>query len=205
MRARRVPAGAAQLDVDRVGGAGDRPLAEADGADVDGRVAVEHVDRVGVLEHAVLDREQRPAGHDLLGRLEHQPHPCRQPLAEVGQGQARAEQRRRVHVVPAGVRDAGDGAAPRVVGPVVDRQRVEVGPEDDDGPGLGPDLRDQPGALERSGRDAGVGEPLGDDAGGALLGPRQLGVGVQVAADVDHLGLEPRERVVERRTECPVG
>ena len=33
-------------------------------------------------------------------------------------------------------------------------------------------------------------EPLGDHAGGALLGPRQLGVGVQVAADVDHLGLE---------------
>ena len=52
-----------------------------------------------------------------------------------------------VDVVAAGVRDAGHLARPRVRGGVLDRQRVEVGPQGDDRVAL-PQVGDQPGLRE---------------------------------------------------------
>ena len=58
--------------------------------------------------------------------------------AIAAQREAGAEQRRGVQVVAAGVRDALDRAGPRVVGAVVDRERVEVGAQRDERPGPEP-------------------------------------------------------------------
>ena len=99
------------------------------------RVGVQAEDPGDAIERTGLDRHQRAAGHDLLGRLEDQPHPAGQLVGDCRERQAGAEQRGRVHVVAAGVGHTLDGAGPGVVGPVLDRQRVEVGAQRDHRPG----------------------------------------------------------------------
>ena len=103
------------------------------------------------------------------------------PLAEEGGG---------VQVVAAGVRDALDGADPRIGDAVLNRERVEVGAKSDHRPGAGADVHDEPVARQGAGHEPGLVEALGDHRRRALLGPRQLGVGVQVTPQLDQLGGE---------------
>ncbi len=94
-------------------------------------------------------RRSGSPGHHLLGRLEEQPHPAGQQALGVHPGERRrgADERRGVHVVAAGVRDARHGADPRVAGRLLHRQRVEVGaqPHDRAGAALA-QVGDEPGA-----------------------------------------------------------
>ena len=150
VRARGVAAGAGQGHVEVVGRAGDRALAQADPADVQGRVAVQAEDPLDTVERAQLDQRQRAAGHHLLGGLEEQPDPAgQQPgVVDAAERDRGADQGGGVHVVAAGVGDALDGAGPRVRGEVGHRQRVEVGAQRDDRPGVA-DLGDQAGPRQR--------------------------------------------------------
>ena len=75
--------------VEVVGGAGERTLAQTDRADVDPGVGVQAEDAGDTVERAGLDRHQRAAGHDLLRRLEDQPHPAGQRVGDRGQRRAR--------------------------------------------------------------------------------------------------------------------
>ena len=152
-----------------------------------------------VLERAACDQLQGAAGHDLLGRLEQQPHAAAQltGLLELGERDARAHQGGGVHVVAAGVRDARDRARPRLAAAVVDRQRVEVGAKRDDRALLRTEVRDQPAAREQLHPHSRLVEPLGYEGGGALLLPGELGVRVEVAAEVDQLVPDGRDGALE--------
>ena len=189
VRTRGVAALAGQQHVEGVGSTGERALAQPDGAHVEPGVGVQPEDPGDPVEDAGLDRHQRATGHDLLGRLEDQADPPGQLVGHLAQRETRAEQRRGVHVVAAGVRDALHGARPRVVAPVVDREGVEVGAERDHRPRTRPDVDHQAVAREQGRHQTDLVEPLGDHRRGPLLGPGQLGVGVQVAAYLDQLVL----------------
>ena len=188
VRPRGVAALADEPHGQRVGGAGERALAQADAADVEARVAVQAEDVGDALERTGGDQVQRTTGHDLLGGLEQQPHASGQQAAggDLRQREPGADEPGGVDVVAAGVRDAGDGAPPRVGDQVVDRQRVEVGAQRDQ-PAAVADLGQHSPALGSRDGPAGVLERGHDLVGGALLGPAQLGVGVEVAAEGDEL------------------
>ena len=126
-------AAAGEPDLELVGRAGDRPLAHAHLAEVEGGVAVEAEDPLDVVEGAQLEQGRRPAGHDLLGGLEQQPDAAGQlPSAvHLGEREPGADQAGGVHVVAAGVRDARPGADPGVGGQVVHGEGVEVGTQRD--------------------------------------------------------------------------
>jgi hypothetical protein len=102
-----------------------------------------------------------------------------------------AEHDRGVHVVTAGVRDAGDlrGEVDRAA--VRDRQGVEVGPQADQAVALLVEaVREHvaPGAgadRQHLGHQAAGLENLDHPGGGAVLGVADLGVRVEVAADGD--------------------
>ena len=72
------------------------------------------------------------------------------------------------------------------VGGVVDRQRVEVGPQRHQRAGVA-QVGDQPGVAGAGQAPADLVEVVADQIGGAGLVPRQLGVGVQVAAQVEEV------------------
>ncbi len=82
----------------------------------------------------------RPAGRQLLGVLEDEPHLARELVTTLDEDLGRAEQHRRVAVVAAGVHHAGPRRRVRQVVLLQDRQRVDVGAENDDLP--------RPGAVE---------------------------------------------------------
>ena len=200
VRARGVPARPLEAHLEPVGGAGERAGPQAHLADVDARVAVQGEDPLHVLEHPEAHQVQGAPGHDLLGRLEEQPDPAGQQPAGMGlgQGEPGPDQRGGVHVVAAGVGDAGSGAGPRVGRGVLDGQGVEVGAQRDDTVALA-DLGDQPGLGQARDPPPGLGHPGGHDRGGPVLGPRQLGVRVQVAAQLDELGVVLLDDGVDQR------
>ena len=176
-------------DGQRVGGTGERALAQAEAADVEARVAVQAEDVGDALERTGGDQLQRPAGHDLLGGLEQQSHaPGQQPAGgDLRQREPGPDEPGRVDVVAAGVGDSGAGAPPRVRDEVVHRQRVEVGAQGDQPASRG---RSRPAPRRprvAAYRPADLLERGHDRVGGALLGPAQLGVGVEVAAEGDEL------------------
>jgi hypothetical protein len=74
VRPRGVPAPPGQPDLDVVGRSGDRPDPQPDVPDVERRVAVEPESMGDPFEPARGDHLERTARHDLLGRLEEQPH-----------------------------------------------------------------------------------------------------------------------------------
>ena len=158
---RGVAAAAGEPDLELVGRAGDRALADADLAEVEGRVAVQAEDLLDLVERVELDQRRRAAGHDLLGGLEQQPHAAGQLAAAVhlGQREAGADEAGGVHVVAAGVRDAGAGADPGVGGQVLDGQRVEVGPQRHPGTRVA-DVDDEAGVRQAGDRQAGELQPL---------------------------------------------
>ena len=180
-----VPAGAGQLDVDRVGGRGERARAHADQAGRQLRVAVQRVDGGDVLESAGRDQLGRSGGNRLLGALEDQADPAREPAlaGELLQGQAEAEHHRGVHVMTARVRDLGHRRLVGHVLEVLQRQRVEVGPERDHPVTLA-DVADHAVALgQQTGRQAGHGELTGDQGRRLELVVGRLGVRVQVPSN----------------------
>ena len=184
---RGVPALARQQHVERVGSTGERALAQADRAHVQTRVGVQPEDAGDAVDRAGLDRHQRTAGHDLLGGLEDEADPSRELVGDRREREPRPEQRRGVHVVTARVGHPRDGAGPRVVGPVLDREGVQVGTQGDHRSRTGPDVDDQPVARKCPRDQAGLVETLGDDRRGPLLRPGELRVGVQVATELDQL------------------
>ena len=196
VRARRVPAAAGERDLDAVGRARDRSLAQAHLADVERRVAVQRDDAGDPAQDTGREQPERAAGHDLLRGLEDQADPARQAAGHVQllQGHGGPDERGHVDVVAAGVGDAGRRRAPRVGGGVVDREGVEVGPQRHDRTLLGSDLGHEPGALEAVVGDAQLVHPRGDHVGGALLVPGQLGARVQVTPQLDEIGRHDLDR-----------
>ena len=191
-----VPALAAELDADRVGGAGERALAQPDLADVEARVAVQAEDAGDAVEGAAARSARarrrasppRPAGRAA--------GPDRQLAGGVrrGQGQAGADQGGGVHVVAAGVGDAAHrlahGSSVRSSTGSASRSARSA----TSGP-LCPDLGDQSAARHPPHPETCLLEPGGDPLGRAHLAPRQLGVGVQVAPEVDQLVVELLDRL----------
>ena len=82
-----------------------------------------------------------------------------------------------------------DGAGPRVVGQVLDRQRVEVGAQRDERARGRRGRRPARCAGSRVTRQPACSTRGATSVGGARLAPGQLGVGVQVAAQVDEVGV----------------
>ena len=188
---------AAQADDHPVGRRRDRARAQADLADLEAGVAVQGVGHIHVVEHGGAVQGLGPARHRLLGRLEEEADPARVLGTEdLLQGQARPEEDGGVDVVAAGVTDTRHG---RPVGHfllVVQRQGVDVGSEQDRGPGPVPQVDLQAGLGGQWG-DGGAGHlETGPDGGGRLvLGPRQLGVGMETTPEGDQLlavGVEER-------------
>src|SRR5207248_8790424 len=158
-------------DLHEVRGGGQRTGPYADVAHRDLRRAVQAEDGRDAGQGTGADDIVRPGRELLLGGLEQQPYPSGELtlLGQPGQGQARAEDDRRVYVVPARVAGALDG---RPVGHVLDvghRQRVEVGAQRDHRPALA-DVADHAVALgQEPRREAGDRQLPGDQRGGLEL------------------------------------
>ena len=203
-RAMRLPA--LHHDVEAVGGGHRRAAAHAELAGAEGRehVQAEHGVRLEVLEDALRQHHLRAAllavRRTFLGRLEHEQHLAGQLVAHRHQRLGHAHQDAGVGVVAAGVHHAdgfaveGRGGLRREgqAGGLGHRQRVHVGAQRDARAGLA--------ALEHGG-DAGGGDAglrfqakcaqvPGHQRRGARLAVAELGVLVDVAAPVDHLGLQ---------------
>ena len=190
MRPGGVPARSGQAHLDHVGGCGDRAHAHTEATDLELGLAVQPEDGGNAVEAAVGDDVEPSAGHRLLGRLEHQSHPT--PLAvveDVREREPAPEHDRRVHVVAAGVGDAGTLRPVRDLLLVGHRERVDVGPQRDPGTVIrSRDVAHQPGADgESSGRETGDLQPLCDERGGVVLRVAELGMGVQLTAERDQL------------------
>ena len=91
----------------------------------------------------------RAAGHDLLGRLEEQPHPAGQqaPVVHLASASAAPTSAAVCTSCPHAWATPVDGAAPGVVGQVLHRQRVHVGSQRDDRP-VGAEVGDQARAVQ---------------------------------------------------------
>ena len=142
------------------------------------------------LEQPRLHHVVRSPGHDLLGRLENQPHPARQPVAlrDLTERQPDAEQDRGVHIVTAGVADPGH---PRAVGNIfgiLERQGVQIRAQQHGRPrGSVTDVAPEPGlghidVCQQARTQAGLRQKVADDGCGALFGASELGMGVQFAS-----------------------
>ena len=96
-----MPAMPAQPYADVVGGRRDGPGHQPDHPGVEPRVAMDAEDAVDTGQSAGSDHVERAARHDLLGRLEDQPHPAGQQAlpVQVGEHQTGAEHDRGVNVV----------------------------------------------------------------------------------------------------------
>ncbi len=211
VRVGRVPAEAADQEVDRLGPGRRRPLDEEDrplgllGRDVEG-------DRIVRPAHAVVQPvgDHRGRARDpLLRGLADEDEPAPPAAAERLHGPGQPDERGHVQVVAAGVHDRdlvpvriGPGGAARVrqTGRLLDGKGVHVGPDEER----------RPGPVLEHGRDAVPANPPVDRAAGRLervreplrragLLPRELGVRVERAVEleevvVDRAGDGPGER-----------
>ena len=137
-----VAAAAGDGDVQRLGRGHHRPLpaAEHPGGQF-GRRDVQRVRGVGPfpgrVEHALLDHEPG-AAVPLLAGLEHEHHAARQVRPARRQQPGRPDEHGRVQVMPAGVHGAADTGREVQPGPLGDRQRVHVGPQQHHRPPIPP-------------------------------------------------------------------
>ena len=199
MRSRRVPARRVQGDLELIGGRGDRPGPDRDLADRQPRIAVQREDARHPRQRARRDGVDRTAGHQLLGRLEDQPHADGQ-FRHRRQGQGGAQQHRGVRVVTAGMRDVGDHRRVRRPGPLGHRQRVHIGAQRDPGPVLRTEITRQAGASgQHLGVEARIGQMRGDELRGGELLTAQLGVGMQMAAPLPPFRRSGRPATVQWR------
>ena len=191
VRARGVSAPSRERDLDLVGRRGDGADAQTHLAGVEVGVAVQREDAVdpdeAVLGHDVL----RASGHELLGGLEDETRADtggHEPVLDRLERERRAEERRRVHVVPAGVADAVGLRGEVEAGLLPDRQGVDVGAQRDAVRRVRrAEVGDEPGAAQPADADAGALEALGDERRRAHLTAPELRMGVQVATDRDEL------------------
>lgn len=207
--ARGVPAGAVQRHRHRVAGRGQRPDPQTHLADVEGGFTVQGVDGVDAVEPALVDDDARPSGNDLLGRLEHQPHPdpgAIQLLDVLRQRESGAERSRHVDVVPAGVGHPVDDRRPVEVGAFDDGQRVDVGPQRH--PVLRlvrADVGDEAGRVHPAHPVPGIQQPVADGLRRAHLVPRQFRVGVDLTVEGDEPGIEAGEAGLKRLVQAGGG
>jgi hypothetical protein len=110
------------------------------------RIAVQREDPSHSVQHSRRDRVDRAAGHQLLGRLEDQPHSDRR-LRRRRQCQRGPEQNRGVRVMAAGVRDVGHIRGIGRSGALCHGQCVHVGPQCDPGPMLGAEVAGEAGTA----------------------------------------------------------
>ena len=166
------------------------------------RGAVQSKDRRNVLQGAGRDHLRRTVRRVFLGRLEQQPNRSGQ-LTTAGQLRQRetgAEQDGRVDVVPARMADALHGRSVRHILRVLQRQRVEVGPQRDDRAGravAGHVADDAVARRQQAWRQAGRGQLPEDELGSLELPPGQLRVSVQMTPYGDELGAPGRQPSVE--------
>ena len=193
---RRVPAFPADRQVQLVGRRHERAGAHADdaGGQLRRDVLPEHphgrADAGHLAQHAGLDHGIGAAGDLLLAGLEDEPDRPGQVRAGLVQHPRRAEQARRVDVVPAGVHHARR-ACSRSRGPVASSMGSASMSARSATTGPGPPADDvrhdaRPAdALDRGQPD--VAQHAGDERGRLVLGERQLGVLVEVPAPRDRL------------------
>ena len=180
-----VPARPEDPQLDHVRCRGDRAGLQPDPPDLQPRIAVQGEQPAHAVQPAGGDDVVRPAGKDLLGRLEDQPDPAAE-VTGPGQRPGGPEQHGEVHVVAAGVRHLRQGRGVRQPGGLRDRQRIDVGAQPDH-PVAAADLGDDAG----SGRHQPGLDPVGlqraqDQRAGGRLAVPQLGMGVHPAAQVDN-------------------
>ena len=189
-----MPAAAVQRHGDLVAGGGQRALAQPDLADVEAGVAVHREHGIDAVEGTGRDGVVGAAGHDLLGGLEdaaHRDAPLDQRRLAGLQREQRPDERGDVHVVAAGVADAGGAGGEVEAGALAHGQGVHVGAQGDPVLGVGrPDVGEQAGAGQQAHPDARGIEAAGHGLGRAHLFAGQLGMGMEVPPDVDELGCE---------------
>lgn len=198
--------GAGEPNGHPVGRSGQRADAQADAPDVEGGVTVDGIDLVDAVEPFRLADRQRTTGDDFLGGLED--HPNAQPAADQvvldrDEGQSRAQADRDVDVVTARVGHPGHHRGVGQVGPLRQRQRIEVGSQGDPVCRvLGSQVGDQPRPGQQGDLDTRVGQRIGHVRGRAVFGEGQLRVAMDVAPEVKEHVLdhgEARKREVEHR------
>ena len=133
------------------------PGADRHGADRQRRPQVQADHGVDAVHDACLDHPGGAAGQRLLAGLEQEADLAGEVLAHAGQHRGRAEQDRRVAVVPAGVHDAGVLRCERQPGVLLDRQRVHVGADRERGPGRAADEAPDDAGARRARRPRGRG------------------------------------------------
>ena len=200
------PVGALPLDRDleRVRAGHDVPGREIDLADVlRPDVKAEDGPDRRVLQDAFLDHQGGAAllvlGRALLGRLEDELDVPLDLVLDVAEDHGRAQGDRGVDVVAAGVHHPGVEGLEGDVRRFLDGQGVHVGPDGHGRPGL---------AAAEEGDDAGPGDARldleaqgvelgGDELGGFVFPVAELGIHVDETADLDDLGLDLLDLLVD--------
>ena len=185
-------AAAADRDVHRVRCRHERPAAEHEGAGRKAGVVVQAEDRVAgkAFEQPVGNHALRATvAARLFGRLEHQVHGAGE-IAASGEMPCRAEQHRRVAVMPAGMHGASVPARVRQAGLFDDRQGVHVGAQAHAARAVAALQAAHHAVAADVARDlvAPFGKVAGDQLGRGRFLERQLGMLVQVAADLREEG-----------------
>ena len=186
VRQRRMAGAAAHRDLEPVGGGHRRSRAPAEGAHRHGGMVVEAERHVDARERAVGDH-RGGAAHALLGGLEQQLDASADLRRHLLEHRGDPQQRARMDVMPAGVHPARHGAGVGEARPLLDRQRVHVGPDGQGRPGPTADQRaDHSRAADPSlDRNAEAAQLLGHERGGPHLLEGQLGMSVDVASQPD--------------------
>ena len=149
------------------------------------------------VEGAVREGGHR-AGEELFGGLEAEPHGTPKTLPTGCENPRHPEHRGKMRVVSAQVRRRATRSE-LPFGRLVDRQRVELRPDEDSGTRKrAVKIGKHPGASDsRPHREPESPQGIGDERGSSVLLEAELGVGVDVPAKGDELWLEGNERLVQ--------
>ncbi len=202
LRPGRVAARTRQADRHHVRRTRDGTRADGDRSGVDARVAVQGQRPGHAIHHAGVEGGQGAARLHLLGRLEQKTHSTGEVASagQTGQCQPGAEHRGGMDIVAASVGNTRCGGAVRDRLFVVDRQSIQVSPQEHGGSTrLADDVTYHAGpARHGDGVQPHFPQHVGDEGRGAGLAPGQLGMGVDVAAHLHHGLGQPIEGAVPR-------
>ena len=197
-----VAAGAAEGHGPVVGGREHRPSAGGEGAGLHAGRVVQAVDRLArkALEEAVPHHGERAAAPLFRGLEDEMERPAE--IRVLGEVPGRAEEHRRVPVMPAGVHLAGMDGGVGAARPLLERERVHIGAQADRALAgkAAADRRDDAGAADALRHlDAPFAKLAADERGGAVLLHSELGMGMDVAPDLREfgmMGVEPRLQAI---------
>ena len=181
------PAAADDGEREEVGGGHERAGHGRHLAQLERRPQVAAVDEVHAVHDAGVDHRLGAAGRDLLGVLEQEADLAGRALL-VPQQRRRAQEHRRVAVVPAGVHDAVALGREVHAALLADRQGVDVGPQRDHGRALA-QPRQHAGLRRALRRQSELLEALRDPRRRRVLVEARLRMAVQVPPPLHDLRL----------------